>query len=114
MRGEAAGSVYTKDMYSQDFKIEKMPEIVGEIYKAKLSSNLDYAYNADLIFQERTVNAKIGYRLIGPGYTSLGLPSLINDKRIIDGGLGLNLYQGTLIIQTKYGRQTDNVVKQKE
>ncbi|MHC1738717.1 MAG: hypothetical protein AB9882_11995 [Ignavibacteriaceae bacterium] len=113
LRGEAAGSVYTKDMYSQDFKIEKMPEIVGEIYTAKLSSNLDYAYNADLIFQERTVNAKIGYRLIGPGYTSLGLPSLINDKKIIDGGLGLNLYQGTLIIQTKYGRQTDNVVKQK-
>ena len=113
LRGEAAGSVYTKDMYSQNFKIEKMPEIVGEIYTAKLSSNLDYAYNADLIFQERTVNAKIGYRLIGPGYTSLGLPSLINDKKIIDGGLGLNLFQGTLIIQTKYGRQTDNVVKQK-
>jgi len=113
LRGEAAGSVYTKDMYSQDFKIDKMPEIVGDIYKAKLSSNLDYAYNVDLVFQERTVNAKIGYRLIGPGYTSLGLPSLINDKKIIDGGLGLNLFQGSWVIQTKYGIQTDNVVHQK-
>lgn len=113
LRGEAAGSAYTKDMYSKDFEYDKIPDFATKVFKPKLSSNVDYVYHGEVRYQERLFNVRMGYRAIGPGYVSLGLPSMINDKKILDGGVGFNLFQGILTIQTSFSRQSDNIVKQK-
>jgi hypothetical protein len=113
LQGEAAGSAYTKDLYSQEVKADEIPDIINKVFKAKYSTTADYVYQGEIRFHERMINARLGYRTIGPGYTSMGLSSTINDKRIFDGALGLNLLQGQLMIQTSYSRQRDNLIKQK-
>ncbi|NUN09086.1 MAG: hypothetical protein HUU54_07915 [Ignavibacteriaceae bacterium] len=113
MRGEAAGSIYTKDMYSENYQTDQVPDIAKSIYRSRISTSADYAYNADVTYQQRGYNAKVGYKVIGPGYTSLGLASVINDKRIIDGAIGFQLLKGMITVRTTYANQRDNLLDQK-
>ncbi len=113
LRGEAAGSIYTKDMYSEDFQTDQVPDIAKGIYRSRISTSADYAYNGDLSYQQKGYSAKVGYKVIGPGYTSLGLASVINDKRIIDGAFGFQALQGMITVRTTYANQQDNLLNQK-
>ncbi|MCX6150008.1 MAG: hypothetical protein NTX22_05745 [Ignavibacteriales bacterium] len=116
--GEVAGSVFTRDMNSTTYNKEDiaeadMPTFIDDIYKIRLSSNADFAYSAELIFNHNIVNSKIGYSLINPGYTSLGLGSLINDRRNIYFSTGIRLFENKFNIQGNFQFQNDNLLKQK-
>lgn len=114
LKAEAAGSAFTRDLYSDTINLSDAPDIVNKIYKARVSSNLDYAYTGDLSVNYKIFNAHIAHSLIGPGYASLGLPSLINDKKVYDASVALRLLNNNVVIQGMYQNQRDNLVSQKQ
>lgn len=113
LKGEGVGSVFSRDIYSSEIKIEDIPDFVKNLYKPRISTNADYAYNLDMNFNYNVMNAKFNYLLIGPGFTSHGLSTLINDRKVIEGGLGFRLFKNAFIIQGMYQNQKDNVASQK-
>ncbi len=111
--GEAAGDIFTRDMFSRDLETDKIPSAVKSLYKINISTNLDYAYSTQLDFNYDIVNAKLGYSLINPGYTSLGLTSIINDRKTINFGAGVRLLDNKLTLQGSFQTQSDNLLSQK-
>ena len=111
--GEAAGDIYTRDMFSRNLDADDIPSIVKSIYKANISTSLDYAYSTELDFNYDIVNAKAGYSIINPGYTSLGLSSFINDRKTITLGGGVRLLENKLTLQGSFQSQSDNLLSQK-
>ena len=116
--GEVAASVFTRDMYSstftnEDLKEADLPTFINDIYKLRLSTNADFAYLTELSFNYDIVSAKVSYSVINPGYTSLGIGSLINDKRNIAFSSGIRLFNNNLSLQVNYQLQNDNLLKQK-
>jgi len=113
-KGEFAGSAYTRNLYSTaELSDEGIPSFVDKVFTVRGSSNFDYAYATELSFNQRIFNIKGGYTYIGPGYTSLGLSSNINDKQIIEGGLGFRFLRNRMAIQSTVRTQQDNVADQK-
>ncbi|MCP4580441.1 MAG: hypothetical protein GY839_02405, partial [candidate division Zixibacteria bacterium] len=112
-RGEFAGSAYTRNLYSTSEIGEDIPSIVSNIYTPRTSSNFDYAYATELSYNQRVFNIRGGYTLIGPGYTSLGMTSNINDKQTLEGGLGFRLLRNKVALQGTFQNQSDNVADQK-
>lgn len=113
LRAEGAGSVFSRDIYSNEMESKDIPEFIKNIYKPRISTNADYAYNVDMNFNYKIVNARFNYLLIGPGFTSHGISSIIGDKKILEGGLGFRLFNNALVIQGFYQNQKDNVASQK-
>lgn len=111
--GEAAGDIFTRDMFSRDLESDKIPSIAKSIYKVNISTNLDYAYSTQLDFNYDIVNAKAGYSIINPGYTSLGLSSIVNDRKTINLGGGIRLLENKLTLQGGFQSQSDNLLSQK-
>jgi len=114
IRGEVAGSMFTRDLYSQEVESGNIPDFLKKIFKPRLSSNADYAYSTELLFNYDIFDLKAGYSYIGPGYTSLGLSSLSNDRKLFDGRLGFRFFENRIMIQGTYMNQKDNLLSQKE
>ena len=113
MKSELAISLYTHDMYSQAVDNKDLPKDVNKYFTPRLTTSGDVAFSGEMAVNTRVIQLKGGYTLVGPGYTSLGMGSLINDRQIINGGLGLNLFSGDLAVQTNFQRQSDNTANQK-
>ncbi len=113
IKAELAISLYTSDLFSKTVDSKDVPKELGKYYTPRATSSGDFAFSSDISYSGSTVNLKSGYTMVGPGYTSLGLGSVINDKQIIMGGIGLNLFSGNLNIQTTVQKQNDNLAKQK-
>lgn len=113
IKTEASVSLFTADMYSEAVQNEEIPEEVGKYFTPRITSSADAAVATEMSINTRYVNLKSGYTLVGPGYTSMGMGSLINDRQIITGGIGLNLFSGGLSIQSNFQRHNDNTADQK-
>ncbi len=111
--GEIDGSAYTRDMRASaiDSSNLNLPKAITGIYTLRSSSSADYAYNGQVGLNLQSFNAKIGYEYIGPGYTSLGVASLLPDQREIT--LSTMLRISRVAISLNAGHQNDNLLGQK-
>lgn len=110
---DAAGSVYTRDLRAQEINIDssKIPPFVLKIYKPRISTNYDFAFNTALSLRFSSFSTKVGYRRIQPGYNSLGTSYLHNDIQEIS--VMNNITVLNVNLNLSYVRQTDNLLKQK-
>jgi len=113
IKTEASLSLFTADMYSEAVQNNDIPEELGQYFTPRITSSADGAVETEMQINTKYVNLKSGYTLVGPGYTSMGMGSLINDRQIITGAVGLNLFSGGLNIQTNFQRHNDNTANQK-
>ncbi len=113
LKNEIAVSLFTADLYSDVVNNKDIPEEISKYYTPRLTTNADAALYSEMAIQTTPFNLKTAYTLVGPGYTSLGMGSLINDRQIINNLIGLNLFSGGLVIQTNFQQQTDNTSNQK-
>lgn len=111
IKGELDGSVYTRNMNATEVDSIGLPKALTGIYAPRSSSSADYAYNAQVGLNLQTFNARIGYQYIGPGYTSLGVASLLPDQRQIT--LATMLRLSRVSISLNAGHQNDNLLGQK-
>ncbi len=114
LSGEFAASAYTRDMHSSEFTSEKIPSGVSKLFKPRHSTSVDYAYNIKLGLKLGGTNLKGGYAYIGPGYTSLGLSSLANDRQKIDLSSRFGLWQNKVAFSGSFSTFRDNLTGQKD
>lgn len=113
IKSEFSVSLFTKDTYSDEIDSKDVPEFMRDYYTPRITTNADYALHSELGYNSTLGNARFAYTLVGPGYASLGIASIINDRQIINGAVSFNLLGGMIAIQTNYQRQNDNVIDQK-
>jgi hypothetical protein len=121
LSGAAATSLYTRDLTadSVDLSGEDLPVAPGVIdhitdrHAPRLSSSVDYAYQMEGALALRSVRLRGGYEYVGPGYASLGLPYLINDRQSYHVNGLTRLWDGRLAVQAQYRTQTNNLLGQK-
>jgi hypothetical protein len=117
LKMEGSGSAYTKNLEAGKVDIDSvdMPGLLREplekIFTPRRSSNMDFAGYADLELNFRDLRAQFGYRTIGPGYISLGIPSTVNDRRELIFGSSVRL--GIHRVQLQWNRLSDNLLDQK-
>ncbi len=110
---DAAGSVYTRDLRSSELNLDSsdIPSFISKIYKPRVGTNYDFAFNTGLNLRFSSFSTKIGYRRIQPGYNSLGTAYLHNDIQEIS--ITNNIRISTINLNLSYIRQTDNLLDQK-
>jgi hypothetical protein len=82
LEGEIAGAMLTRDTRDADLENDAIPSWVKNMVHPKISSSVDYSYTLKGIFNNEKSATKVtaGMRMLGPGYTSLGIPNLSTDK----------------------------------
>jgi len=115
IKGEAAFALITRDLDSPAAKAGAVP-VAGALdglMPLQLSTSGDYAWHLESDANLGLASVQAGYEYVGAGYTSLGLPYLINDKRAYDLGGSLRLLQSHLVLLGQYQHQNDNLLGQK-
>jgi hypothetical protein len=118
VRGAAAVSLFTRDILadSVEFGDGDIPGGTGWIadrHQPRLSSSLDYAYEVEGTLALNALRLRGGYETVGPGYASLGLPYLINDRKAYHINAVTQLWEGRVALQGQYRSQANNLVSQK-
>lgn len=110
---ETGGSAFTRDLRSKDENIDStdIPAFVNDIYKVKKSTNVDYFVNTTVGLNLDNASVKVGYKRIGPGYKSLGLPYLINDQQEISAATNFQIERYGIGLNYMY--VNDNLLDQK-
>lgn len=85
VKGEANGSMLTRNVTSPDLVSEDLPEFVKNFLDPKISSQFDFMFTLSSDFKSKDVgtNAEISYVFVGPGYVSLGAPNIRQDIQSI-------------------------------
>ncbi len=115
VKGEGDGAVVTHDLDSPlaNASAVRFGSLVSHFMPLRLSSSGDYAYKLDGTYGFGAGAVHAGYQYIGPGYTSLGLSYLINDRRAFTFGGNVGLLQNRMLLQGQWQHQNDNVLGQK-
>ena len=110
---DGGGSVFTRDVRSQELNVDSsdVPAFLSKIYRIRVGSNYDFAFNTSLNLNFQNINSKIGYKRIGPGYNSLGASYTLNDIQEFSAMNSIRISSVGLTIG--YIHQSDNLIKQK-
>jgi len=125
LRGELGGSLHTRDKRASaldEETLDRYPSFLRNFLTPRLSTTGDYAYTTEvrLRFDElpgatprspRSLDLSAEYRYIGPGYVSLGVPSLHSDQRAVELQSRLRFRRWSLSLGGL--RQRDNLIGQK-
>jgi|GEM_PF-2511955 len=114
---EGSGSAYTKDINADPAKMDSLgindfsQTLFNSLFTPRAGSSFDYSLNTHLAVNLEKIKVNAGYRHIGPGYISLGTPSMVNDRRELL--LNTNFKTGIHRIRLGWNRLSDNLLDQK-
>ncbi len=114
---EGSGSAYTKNLQTATVDMDSldMPDFLRspleKIFLPRRSSNMDFASHTQVELNLKDFKSEIGYRNIGAGYISLGMPSAVNDREefLFNGSARLGIHR----IRLQWNRLSDNLMQQK-
>lgn len=116
LQGEAAFAVLTRDTRDADLVHASIPSWVTNIIEPKISTSFDYSYSGKLAYTNDASATRIslGIKMIGPGYTSLGVPNLRTDQFGYEGKFDQQFFGRAVSIGTFYKRYNDNLIQWKQ
>ena len=114
---EGNGSGYTKDLNAAKVNIDSIDassyikQAFNSLFTPRAGTNFDMAVNSAMQVRLKNFNLKAGYRYIGAGYYSLGIPSTVNDRQELL--LNAGMRAGPNRVRVQWSRLNDNLLKQK-
>lgn len=116
LKGELAGSGYTRDLRSEVITnpdlLDRIPDLAEALFTPRVSSSADYAYTLEARLRPvQPLTTTVTFRNLGPGYVSLGTASLMSDARELQVRTALRFRRTQTSIDI--GRQSDNLGGQK-
>lgn len=119
LEAEASASLITRDRESSLVsETGSVPggvpgDAAGELADIRISTALDYAVSAGLGYQLPFGSVDGSFEYVGPGFGTLGVPYLLNDRRSWDVGGSFRLFRSRLAVQTRYLNQANNLTNQR-
>jgi len=115
LQGEISGAMLTRDTRDADLDNSSIPSFVKNLLHPKISSSADFAYTLKGIFNNEKSNTKIqaGMKMIGPGYASLGVPTLATDKLEVNSKIDQKLLNNRLSLKASFTWSRDNLINWK-
>ena len=115
---EGNGSAFTKDLNAASVVMDSIEasgpvkNLFHQLFTARAGSNFDYALNTHVGLNLKRIQLDIGYRHIGPGYVSLGIPSTVNDRQewLCNSSFKLGIHR----IRLGWNRLSNNLLNQKQ
>ena len=113
--GEVGASLFTRDLRSQTVGDAGVGALgpVSSLQPLRLSTSGDKAMQGQLELRFQKFGIRGGYENVGAGYTSLGLPYLINDRRGFNVGGNVNLFSNRVSLAAETRAQANNLLGQK-
>lgn len=111
LTSEISGCAVTRDRRSSEYDTEDVPDFLASLFVPRISSSADFAIHTKAAAHFSNIKADLGYEYTGPGYVSLGLPSLQNDRRSISTGISYQHRQYSVWFKSILSR--DNLIDQK-
>jgi hypothetical protein len=110
--GEGAVSLFTRDKRDPQFTGSSVPDFVSALTTPRLSSAVDYMYSGRVVYtnQESATRLSAGVKMIGPGYASLGVPSLRTDQFGYEGKLDQQLFERRVTLGSFIRTYRDNLI----
>lgn len=112
---EGVLSLYTNDVTAPDIISEAIPGWVKNMFNPKGSSSIDYMYSGKVLFDNAKSNTKISaeIKMIGPGFITLGNPTLRNDKFGFEGKIEQKFLDSKITTSLAIRNYKDNLLNTK-
>lgn len=106
VKAEGAVSLFTENQNSTTLEsfTEGFPNWVTNTFNPTLTTHVDYAYKVEpgINFKNTQINAV--YSIVGPGYKTMGNPTLKNDRKTIGGTLNQSLFKNQISFNARFDR----------
>ena len=115
LEAEGVLSMLTRDVRDPDIISEAIPGWVKSMFKPKGSSSADYMYRFKGSFSNEKSNTAVSaeMKMIGPGFTTLGNPSLRNDKLGFEGKIDQKFMDRKITLGLSFRNYRDNLIQTK-
>ncbi|MFA4923209.1 MAG: hypothetical protein WC557_03345, partial [Ignavibacteriaceae bacterium] len=115
LEGEGALAVLTRDTRDPELEHKSIPNWVKKIVDPRISTSFDYSYSGKLAFNNdaSATRLSLGIKMVGPGYTSLGVPNLRTDQFGYEAKLDQRFFERRVSIGSFFKRNNDNLIKWK-
>lgn len=112
---EAVGSMLTRDNRDADLENNSIPSFVKNMFHPKISSQIDYSYSIKSIFDNPKSNTKVtaSLKMIGPGFITLGNPTLRGDKMEIETKISQKFLNKQVSVSASFKWFKDNLINSK-
>jgi hypothetical protein len=112
---EAVGSMLTRDNRDADLENKSIPSFVKNMFHPKISSQIDYSYSIKSIFDNQKSNTKVtaSLKMVGPGFITLGNPTLRGDKMEIETKISQKFVNKQVSVTASFKWFRDNLISSK-
>jgi len=112
---EAVGSMLTRDNRDADLENNSIPSFVKNMFHPKISSQVDYSYSIKSIFDNQKSNTKVtaSLKMIGPGFVTLGNPTLRGDKLEVETKIAQKFLNKQVSVTASFKWFKDNLINSK-
>ncbi len=110
--GELVGSVLTDNAHSAPLDNSDVPSFLTDLIEPKMSTHVDYAYALKFQFAlpESYTRVSGSVRMIGPGFSSLGVPFLRNDLFRYEARIDQGFLRRQITVGGFYRHERDNLI----
>jgi hypothetical protein len=116
LEGEGALAVLTRDTRDPELESKSIPDWLKKLVDPRISTSFDYSYSGKLMFNNdaSATRLSLGIKMVGPGYTSLGVPNLRTDQFGYEAKLDQRFFERRVSVGTFFNRYNDNLIKWKQ
>lgn len=110
--GEIVGSVLTENTHNAPLDNDDIPSFLTDLIEPKMSTHVDYAYALKLQYAipETYTRMSGSVRMIGPGFSSLGVPYLRSDLFRYEARIDQGFLRRQITVGGFYRHERDNLI----
>ena len=110
--GQGSVSAFTRDVRSEQIDASEVdvPEFLTDIMGVHSSTRLGYAGSAHANIRVEPADLRLEYERIQPGFETLGVRSMRDDRQRYSASLGLDLFDRRLQLDNSIGFDEDNLL----
>jgi hypothetical protein len=113
IESEICGSELTRDVRAPELEIKAAPKWATNILRPRLTSAFDYSYAVKPVLDVFGTKLYGSLKMVGPGYQSLGSPSLRNDVFGFGAGLSRSFASDAVTVAASWTGEHDNLIGMK-
>jgi hypothetical protein len=113
LRGEGGGSLFSRDLRAGTIDSISQPDWTRDLFTPRVSSRFDYAWLGEARVTAGPGSFGAQYEYVGPGFSTLGNPYFVNDRKEARLFGALRVARGRVNLGGSVGQRRDNLAGDK-